>query len=283
MRRVLVWGLATLAVAFGLLVPVAWADSNGRSPGATEAHRGGSQTVQAQSSKHIPYDSNAPRARRAGSGQGGVEEKVGFKCRGKMLWAIVQGTVQCADKLTLAGGASGLLDGGKTLFVRANLVDGFVSGVLMRLTGTELELRVDMFGIDGRVTSSCFVTAAQPSCHQGSPNEANPGLDSLAQFTNAAGALRYASELVGGNEVFASSLVGGALKDAYIASVSVSQAHLDVQVAGVYFLDGSQGTSRMRPVYTSGRMSWATFAGATAQSNEMVWALGTGWAANTPN
>ena len=242
----------------------------------------GSHTVTPKSSGVLSYDVTASSAKQKGSVQGqGVDDKQGWGCPNNQQWVVLKGEIRCAEKLTFDTGAAELLTGGKTLYVRSLLVAGFISGPLMRITGTENELRVDMFALNGGVVSSCFITKEEPSCHLGSPNNAHPGLAAVAQFASTGGQLRWANELVAGNLVFAGSTAGGSLQDAYIATVTSSQTHLDVHIAGLYYLDGSQG-EMLRPIYSFGRIYWSALNGRWGGLAEAQFTTTSAWNANTP-
>jgi hypothetical protein len=242
----------------------------------------GSHTVLTKSAAPATYDSNATQAQKMGSSLQGlaVQSKKGFGCSDNKIWTIVKGQIQCAGQLDLAEGAAGLLVGGKTLYVRALLVDGFRTGVVIRVTGSSSDLRVDMFALNGGVVGSCYVTATEPGCHLGSPNDTHPGLAAVPKFPTADGQTRYASEMVGGNLVFAGSRVGGSMQDAYIASITSSQLYLDFHFVGLHHLDGSQGNN-LRPIYSWGRLSWSALSAALGTGSDVTWITTSAWNANT--
>jgi hypothetical protein len=242
----------------------------------------GSQTVAVKSREVLSYNSAAPLSRKSGSGQGaGVETKVGFRCANGKHWAIIKGEIQCGETLNLSGEAAALLAGGKSLYVQANLVNGFRTGRFLRITGTNMDVRVDMFALDGSVTGSCFLTQDVNACHLGSPNSANPGLAAVPQFPTTGGTMRYASELVEGNLVFAGTRTGGALQDAYIASVVKTNSTFTVYFVGLHHLDGSQG-NQLRPIYSWSRFNWDALSGMLGQAAEATLVTSTAWSANTP-
>jgi hypothetical protein len=250
----------------------------------------GSQTVLTKSGAMLTYDRDAPAARRKGSGQtaasdggehsGGVESRLGFSCEAGKRWAIVEGVIQCAAKMGLQPAASAITESGGTLYIRVRLVDGFSTGRVMRLTGDLLQIRVDMFGLDGRVASSCYLTKASPACHLGSPNAAHPELDLQPMFATAGGTRRYAADLASGNLSFAGSLAGGSMQDAYIASVTVSAGQLLVHYAGLHYLSGIQGPNHLRPVYGIGQVGWNTLSEMMGSQSDATWTLTSSWNAN---
>jgi hypothetical protein len=242
----------------------------------------GSQTVSMKATAALSYDNAAPLSRKSGSGQGaGIDAKAGFRCANGKHWAIIRGEIQCGETLTLSGGAANVLAGGKVLYMQANLINGFRTGRVLRITGTAMDVRIDMFGLNGILTGSCYLTQDVNTCHLGSPNTANPGLAELPQFPTSGGQPRYASELVGGNLVFAGNLTGGALQDAYIASVVKNNTTLTVYFAGIHYLDGSQG-NQLRPVYSFGQIQWDDLSGMFGNRSEMTLATMSAWSANTP-
>jgi hypothetical protein len=242
----------------------------------------GSQTVAVKSREMLSYNSAAPIARKSGSGQGrGIDDKVGFRCANGKQWAIIKGEIQCGETLSLSGGAATLLSGGKSLYVQANLGGGFRTGRFLRITGTNMDVRIDMFALDGSVTGSCFLTQDVNACHLGSPNSANPGLAAVPQFPTTGGVMRYASELVEGNLVFAGTRTGGALQDAYIASVVKTDSTFTVYFVGLHHLDGSQG-NQLRPIYSWSRFNWDALSGMLGSAAQATLVTSTVWSANTP-
>jgi hypothetical protein len=242
----------------------------------------GSHTVAVKGRDILHYNSSAPLARKKGSGQGvGVEDKVGFRCGNGRQWAIVKGEISCGTLLTLGGEAAALLAGGRSLFVQAGLIGGFRTGRFLRITGSNMDVRVDMFALDGSVTGSCFLTQELDACHLGSPNSANSGLAAVPQFPTTGGQMRYASDLVEGNLVFAGTLTGGALQDAYIASVVKTNSVLTVYFVGLHHLDGLQG-NQLRPIYSRGSFPWDALAGMMGNATDVTWVTSSSWSANTP-
>jgi hypothetical protein len=243
---------------------------------------GGSQTVAVKARDALSYNASAPLSRKSGSGQAsGVEAKVGFGCGNGKQWAVIKDEIKCGETLTGGGEVAALLSGGKSLYVQANLISGFRTGRFLRITGTNVDVRVDMFALDGSVTGSCFLTQGVDACHLGSPNGANSGLAAAPQFPTTGGQMRYASELVEGNLAFAGNRTGGALQDAYIASVVKTNAALTVYFVGLHHLDGSQG-SQLQPIYSRGSFSWDALAGMMGLATEITWATPNSWSANTP-
>ena len=106
----------------------------------------GSQTAQAQSRGGGGYDSSAPQALRGGTSEyRGGQARQGFGCAPGEEWAIVENMIKCGARLDVDSAASNIVTGGKVLHIRARLIDGFVSGILLRIVGTERDMRVHMF------------------------------------------------------------------------------------------------------------------------------------------
>jgi hypothetical protein len=267
----------------------------------------GAETVVPKSSSSPAYDPGAPTARKMGSSQeyssrsstnysseqvtesGGIKTKKGFGCGTGKNWAVVEGSIHCAGTLSLQPHSTAITEDGKELYIRAMLGNGFISGRVMRLSGDSMQMRVDMFGVDGRVASWCYLTQDKPTCHVGSFNDANPDLSTDPRFKAPNGqthdgkvkyALKYASELVGGNLQFASSLAGSAMQDAYIASVTISNTGLLINYVGLHYLDGSQGAQKLQPIYSMGQVSWEALSGLFGDHSSTSWVLGSTWNAN---
>jgi hypothetical protein len=244
----------------------------------------GSQTLGTFSRGALSYLPSSATAQKAGSA---FVYRNGFGCEGGRRWALVKGEIQCAGALDLGGGGGFFQAGGRTLYVRGRLIDGWRTGTLMRVTGTTSDLRVDMFSVNGNVTASCFVTAAEPTCHVGSPGGVHGGLAAVPQFLSN-GQMRHASDLVSGNMLFSASTAcssaaceAGGFDDAYIASVTVTASHLDFHIVGLHYLNGSRGM-RLNPVYSSGRLNWDSLQSMMTGVSELTWLTTSAWSANTP-
>lgn len=196
----------------------------------------------------------------------------GFACQVGQ-WGVQDGVVKCAVS------TSSLVPTltGKTVFVRANLVDGFVSGSFVRMAGSATDIRLDMLDLNGQVVKTCYLTVVGKDCDLGTPSVGYAGLanDPRYPYWNAgAPSLGNGALLVSTNARFGGSLVGGPLNDSYIVSVGLTATGIRFHLAGLYWLTGRSGL--MTPVYSTGEFASSALAAAPSGT---VFVLPTGWAA----
>ncbi len=201
------------------------------------------------------------------------QANTGFGCQvGE--WGIQDGVVKCAV------GTSDLIPTllNKVIYVRASLVNGFISGNVVRLTGDASDIRLDSLDNNGQVIKSCFLTVIGKDCDLGSPSSAYPtlGADPRYPYYSGSGAtLGPASLLVSSNARFAGSLSGGGpLQDSYVVSAGLTSTGIRFNLAGVFYLTGQGGL--MTPVYSLGEFTKAALSAAPSGT---VFVMPTGWAA----
>lgn len=237
----------------------------------------GATTIQ-HMSRSAGGSSNAGIAARSGSGSSRglkvVGDNSGFGCQTGQ-WAVQNGVVSCS--VATASMVSAFT--GKTVMVRTALVDGFVSGNMLRLEGDprSMDIRVDLFDVSGALVKSCYLTVAGQPCHLGSAGSSlyQQGLTGDPRYATSGQAWHHADALVGQNMPFGGDRRGGPLQDNYIVSVAVSATDVTIDVAGLYYLDG-RGGSKLMPVYSKGTLSQSALAGMTSGS---TWSVPSGWSA----
>lgn len=242
---------------------------------AQEALRAGSTALHKYSRSDAPGD--YVLAVRGGAATstvvGGDVRSVGFGCQ-VGTWGIQDGVVKCV--VSPADSVQSLLN--KVMFVRATLVNGYVSGSVLRLSGTSTDIRLDALDNNGQIVKSCYLTVIGKDCDLGVPSSYFPTLANDPRYpylTGAGGAaLGTASQLVSTNARFMGQLVGGPLQDSFTITASLTQTGIRFHLAGVFYLSGLSGL--MTPVYSLGEFTKTNLASAPTGT---VFVLPQGWAA----
>ncbi len=265
LRDLLLSAAVVSVLACAVLAAPARASSPGGSSGvATKSVHGGQQAALPALRGGVPV------------GDEGRISGIGFTCPAGQIWGFQNGVLKCALPTTLIVQAVA----GKTFYVRANLIEGFVSGNLLRLTGENADLRLDLLDLGNNVVKSCFLNVTGKVCHMGLGGGANPGLseEPTLPARNPAGSLvhAHADEMVLGGWTYMGSRAGGTYEDHYIVSVRADGASLSIQVAGLYALSN---TKVLTAIYSAGAITLGALSGSPSGT---VFTLSVGTAAPLP-
>lgn len=213
-----------------------------------------------------------PAAREATrGGLSAFSQATGFSCLPGQRWGIQDGMVKCM--VPVVSSIPGFA--GKTVFVRFPLLNGFVSGRLLRFTGTENDVRVDIVDLRGALGTSCYLTVAEKACDLGSPGGYQPGLASDPRYRYIKGGQVHrgtAEEILSGPFAFADDRRGGSLQDNYVVSARISDGGISVSLVGLFSMSNSSG--EMSVVYARGTFSATQLAAAI---NNDTWTASTSW------
>lgn len=267
LRDLLLSAAVVSVLACAVLVAPARASSPGGSGGvATKSVSGGQQAALPALPGGVP----------GGGGAEGRLSGIGFTCPAGQIWGFQNGVLKCALPTTLIVQAVA----GKTFYVRANLIEGFVSGNLLRLTGENADLRLDLLDLGNNVVKSCFLNVTGKVCHMGLGGGANPGLaeePTLPARTPAGSVVHaHADEMVLGGWTYMGSRAGGTYEDHYIVSARADGTSLSIQVAGLYALSN---TKLLTAIYSAGAITLGALSGSPS---ETVFTLSVGTAAPLP-
>lgn len=220
----------------------------------------------------------------AGTSQALMQPASGFNCPPGESWGFQDGVLKCVKP---GGGASNALKG-KVVFVRAKLISEFVTGRLLRITGTGVDLRLDALDLNNQVVSTCFLNDPAKVCHMGLPGGTNTNLDKepflpsrditeKQFFIFGADARTFVSKQL----VYAGSVSGGPLQDHFVLSAWQEAQGLVFNVVGLYSGLSNSPTQALTltPVISTGKISLTQLG--FAKDGE-VFTLPNAWAAPLP-
>lgn len=233
--------------------------------GAQAQVRGGTGSVTA-GGPALPATSEAARGGLTAFGQA-----TGFACAPGKRWGIQDGMVKCM--VPVAASIPGFA--GKTVFVRFPLLNGYVSGRLLRLAGTENDIRVDIVDLTGAVGKSCFLTVSEKGCDLGSPGGYQTGLgaEPKYKYIKSGQTLKgTADEILAGPYTFADDRRGGSLQDNYIVTAKISDGGISLSLVGLFNMNSTNGY--MNVVYARGSFSASQLAAAIDND---TWTASTSW------